>query len=153
MMRLKASLVLTLLSLLVGSPVLAAERPLTLRVDGRPASHDTTIAKLRDDVAYVELVTLARIFGGLVSIRSSGTTATIGSHIARFRANQNSATIDGKLVTMATASFEEDGELYVPLAFFVKHVVPGTTLSIDRTSGVASLFVRSTLLEVGSPSP
>ena len=153
MMRSKAILALTMLTLLVGTPVFAAESPLTLRIDGRPASHDKTVARLRDGVAYAEVVTLVRVFGGLVTITKTGVTATVGVHVARFRVHEKKATIDGRQMSMATATFKEDGDLYVPLAFFVKNVVPGTKLRIDRVNAIASLQVRSPLLGVGARSP
>ncbi len=158
MMRLKAIVALSFLAMLVGSRASAAERTLTINVDGRPASHDVTMAKMRGNVAYAEIVILTRIFGGLVSIRKTGVTTTVGAHVARFHANDAKATVDGVVMTMPAATFTEDGDLYVPLAFFAKNVVPGTTVRIDRANGRATLHLKPQTLPTAdapsaSPSP
>jgi hypothetical protein len=149
MMRSQAIVALSVLVMLGATPASAADRPLRLSIDGRPASRDTTVAKMRGDIAYADLVVLVRVFGGLVSIRGTGMTATVGAHSALFHTNDTKAKIDGTDMTMSSAAFKEDGDLYVPLAFFVKNVVPGTTLRIDRANGLAALHSRPQ----PSPSP
>lgn len=149
MMRSQAFVAFILLAMLGGTPANAADRPLRLSIDGRPVSRDTAVGKMRGNVAYADLVVLVRVFGGLVSIRGTGMTATIGSHSALFHTNETKAKIDGMVMTMPSAAFKEDGDLYVPLAFFVKNVVPGTTLRIDRANGRASLHAAPQ----PSPSP
>lgn len=135
------------------APVLAADEPLALDVDGRPVSRSASVAVMRGDVAFVDVIDLVRVFNGLVTLRGTAVTASVGGHEATFRPSDAMATVDGTAIAMQAAAFRQNGDLYVPLAFFVDHIVPGTTLRLERNPARATLHVLPAAPGSAAPAP
>ena len=140
--RVTVALVAALVLSAIATPARAAGDPLALTVDGRPLSHAGSVAQTRHGVAYVDLVEIVRTFDGLLSIHKADTVATIGHHEATFRANDARVKLDGATVRMPAAAFRSGGDLYVPLTFLVRGLLPGATVRIDRAHHRATIHVR-----------
>ena len=125
----------------LAAPARAADARLTLTVDGRAVSHSPSAAVVHDDVAYVALDEMIRTFGGVETTHGARVNATINERSASFRPGQRDATIDGKRVAMPADAYRADGHLYVPLRFFIAHLVADGRVTVDRAGGTADVRV------------
>ncbi len=134
------------LALLVSATMLphatrAADSSLALTIDGRPISKNPHTALIRGGLPFVDLIDIVRTFNGLITIGAGHVGASVGKHEARFAVGDASATIDGAPVAMPAAAFRANGDLFVPLQFFLTELVPSATLRVDRTAGSANVHV------------
>ncbi len=122
-------------------PARAADTSLALMVDGRPISKNPHVAVIHGGVPFVDLVDIVRTFNGLVVIGAGHVGASVGKHEARFARGDATAMVDGTPVAMPAVAFSANGDLFVPLAFFLTELVPGASLRVDRAAGSANVHV------------
>ncbi|GAC1551570.1 MAG: hypothetical protein NVS3B16_26290 [Vulcanimicrobiaceae bacterium] len=136
----KRGLAIGLLYALLASPAFAADRPLALTIEGRPVARSGTVAMLRGNVAYADIIELVRSYGGLVTFKGRTATATIHARTASFVAGRATALLDGSRVSLPRAPFTGGGTMYVPLVFFVTRVAGGS-VRVDAAKATARIAV------------
>lgn len=139
-MKRVAALFLAGAALFAALPANAADKIVTLTLDGRPIDKRGGIAVLRGGIVYADAIDLVKTFDGLVSLHKDGSAViTIRGNTGAFAPGSRAATINKTRVPLPGAPFMRGGDLYVPLdAFITKiagakvHVTPSRT-SADIT--------------------
>lgn len=148
----KRSMAFVFLSVLLASPAIAADRSLAITIDGRPVSRNGTVAVLRRNVAYADLIELVRSYGGVVSISPAGASVTVRSRNATFVSGSASVSVDKTLDSMPERAFTANGTLFVPLQYFVTRIVGGT-VRIDARAATARIALAPDALPQSTASP
>lgn len=136
----KRVLATVLLAGSLGAPALAADRPLTVTIEGRPVTSGSSMARVRDGVAYARLTELVRTYNGIASTTNGATTVTVRSRRATFVPGSGFVVLGGTRMRLAHPAFTDGGVLYVPLAFFVKRV-GGGRIAIDPSMSSADISI------------
>ena len=143
MTRLLAALLCALVLALGGAPASAADKNVKLTLDGRPVDRAGGVALARGGVVYANLVDLVKSFDGLLTFHGSGgVIVTINGVTATFTAGSRTAKIGEGAQTMKGQTFLRDGDLYVPLDFFVTQVAHAK-VKIDPAQSRADIFVNA----------
>jgi len=119
MKRLVIALAAVLLTL---APALAKDHLVKLTMDGRAVDRIGGIALLHDGVVYADSIDLVKTFDGLVTFSGNSLKIEIRSHVGTFTAGKRRATVDGAPVMLPGAPFLRNGDLYVPLDYFIRHI-------------------------------
>jgi hypothetical protein len=119
MKRLAAGFAAVLLTL---APALAKDQLVKLTMDGRPVDRLGGIALMHDGVVYADSVDLVKTFDGLVTFSGTSERIEIKGHVGTFTAGMRGATLDQAHVVLPGAPFMRNGDLYVPLEFFITRV-------------------------------
>lgn len=139
MRRLAAALLLTLS---LGAPALARDTVVRLTLDGRPVDRQGGIALAHRGVVYADVVDLVKAFDGLLTFHGKTVVVTLSGTTAAFTAGSRTARLGLGAVTMRGQAFERNGDLYVPLDFFVTQVAHAR-LQVDRSFAHANIFVNA----------
>jgi hypothetical protein len=130
------------LALASTTPALAADRVVTLTLDGRPVDRAGGSALARGGVVYGDVVDLVRSFDGILTFHGPAVLVTINGVTATFTAGSRTALIGQGAVVMRGATFLRDGDMFVPLDTFITRVANARLrVSHDRTR--AEIFVNS----------
>ncbi|MFN2460796.1 MAG: hypothetical protein ABR591_08945 [Candidatus Velthaea sp.] len=123
-------------------PAKAADRPVTLTLDGRPVDRHGGIAVMRGDVVFAD-ASDAKSFNGLISLRRDGSaTITIGANTGTFVPAMPRARINSRSVLLPGAPFLRNGDLYVPLNAFIARMA-NARVRIDRRRARADIVVNA----------
>lgn len=143
MTRLLAALLCALtLALGVGGPASAADKTVKLTLDGRPVDRAGGVAVARNGVVYANLVDLVKSFNGLLTFQGAGAVVSIGAVTATFTAGSRTAKVGEGAQTMRGQTFLRNGDLFVPLDFFVTQVA-GAKVKIDPSLSRADIRVNA----------
>jgi len=137
MKRLVAALAAVLLTV---APALAKDQLVKLTMDGRPVDRRGGIALLHDGVVYADSVDLVKTFDGLVTFAGTSERIEIKGHVGTFTAGMRGATVDQDHVMLPGAPFLRNGDLYVPLEFFITRIA---SASVRFGPGRADIRVNS----------
>jgi hypothetical protein len=137
MKRLAAALAAVLLTL---APALAKDQLVKLTMDGRPVDRLGGIALLHDGVVYADSVDLVKTFDGLVTFAGTSERIEIKGHVGTFTAGMRGATVDQAQVLLPGAPFMRNGDLYVPLEFFITRIA---SAHVRFTPGRADIRVNA----------
>lgn len=148
----KRGVALVLLVVSLAAPALAADRPLSLTIDGRPVSRTGAVAVLHRRLAYVNLIELVRSYGGIVSVSSGATSVTVRARTATFVPGSAQVTVDKEAAEMPGPAYVSGGVLYVPLEFLVTRVAGGT-VRIDAAGATARIAVPADGAPAATASP
>jgi Copper amine oxidase N-terminal domain len=148
----KRFLAALLLALSLGGSALADDRRVTLTLDGRPVSRNSGVAVARDGVIYADVVDLTRAFNGLLTFHGPATLVTIDGKTATFTAGSRTAQINQGAIMMRGQAFMRNGDLFVPLDFFVTQVA-GAKLRVNRALTKADIYVNANPLSFTSRRP
>ncbi|GAC1429865.1 MAG: hypothetical protein NVSMB5_24290 [Candidatus Velthaea sp.] len=141
-MKRVAALVLGCAVLFGALPAYAADRVVTLTLDGRPIDKHGGIAVMHGGVLYADTIDLVKTFDGLISLHKDGSaTATIRGNTGAFTPGSRNATINGKVVRLPGAPFMRGGDLYVPLESFVSRIAAA---KVRMTGSGAEIIVSAT---------
>jgi hypothetical protein len=138
----KHLIALALAFALLPSPATAGERLVKLTMDGRPVDRAGGIAVLRNGIVYADVVDLVKTFDGLVTF-GAGNAARIEirDRSGTFTPGQTGAVVGGVRVVLPGAPFMRNGDLYVPLEYFIAHVTRARVL-IDPAQTRADIIVN-----------
>ena len=139
MRRLAAAL---LLMLAFGAPALAADKTVKLTLDGRPVDRRGGIAVAHRGVVYADVVDLVKAFNGLLTFHGKTVLLTVDGTTAEFTAGSRTARLGEDAVTMRGQAFRRNGDLYVPLEFFVTRVAHAR-VRIDPALAHANIYVNA----------
>ncbi len=143
MTRLLAALLCALtLALGAGAPASAADKAVRLTLDGRPVDRAGGVALARHGVVYADLVALVKSFNGLLTFQGSGAVVSIDGVTATFTPGSRTAKIGEGAQTMRGQTFVRNGDLFVPLDFFVTQVARAK-LTIDPAQTRADIRVNA----------
>ncbi|MBV9438479.1 MAG: hypothetical protein JOZ24_00655 [Candidatus Eremiobacteraeota bacterium] len=131
-----------LLALTLAAPAAAADRLVSLTLDGRPVDRAGGIALLHQGVIYADVVDLVKAFDGLLTFQGPATVVTINSINATFTAGSRTAKINDGAVTMKGRAFMRNGDLYVPLETFVTAVAKAK-VRVDAGRTRADIIVNA----------
>lgn len=138
-----AALILTCAALFAAGPAQAADRAVTLTLDGRPIDKHGGVAVLRSGIVYADAIDLVKTFDGLISLRKDGSaTMTIRGNTGAFAPGSRVATINAKRVALPGAAFIRQGDLYVPLDAFIRKVA-GAKVRLTRARTGADIVVNT----------
>jgi hypothetical protein len=143
--RLLAALLCALvIALGAPAPVSAADKVVKLTLDGRPVDRGggVAVALARNGVVYANLVDLVKSFNGLLTFQGAGAVVSIGAVTATFTAGSRTAKVGEGAQTMRGQTFLRDGDLFVPLDFFVTQVARAK-LKLDPAHGKADILVNA----------
>lgn len=102
---------------------LAKDHLVALTLDGRPVDRAGGNAVWRAGVVYADTVDITKSFNGLYSFqKGGGAIITIGANTGTFQPATLRASINKTALTMPGKPFVRDGEIYVPLDFFIRHM-------------------------------
>jgi len=104
------------------APASAADRLVSLTLDGRPVDRAGGIAVLHDGVVCADVVDLVKSFDGLLTFQGKAVVVTINGVTARFTPGSRTATVNDGAITMDTQVFVRNGDIFVPLNAFVTRV-------------------------------
>jgi len=104
------------------APALATDHLVTLTMDGRPVDRAGGIAIVHDGLVYADAVELVKTFDGLVTFAGKSESIEIRGHVGRFTAGTRGASVDRVRVVLPGAPFVRNGDLYVPLEFFITRI-------------------------------
>jgi hypothetical protein len=103
-------------------------------MDGRPVDRAGGIAILHDGVVYADVVDLVKTFDGLVTFAGAAARIEISGHVGTFTTGMRGASVDGARVMLPGAPFMRNGDLYVPLQFFITRIASARVqFNGDRT--------------------
>ncbi|HTJ24546.1 MAG TPA: stalk domain-containing protein [Candidatus Limnocylindria bacterium] len=139
MRRLLAAL---LLAVCLGAPALAKDSPVVVTLDGRPVDRHGGVAVARLGVVYGDVVDLVQAFDGVLTFHRNAVLVTIKGTTARFTVGSRTALIDQGSVVTSGAAFRRNGDIYVPLTFFVTRVA-GAQVRIDKALAHARIYVNA----------
>ncbi|WP_317997208.1 stalk domain-containing protein [Vulcanimicrobium alpinum] len=139
MMRLLAGL---LLALAIAAPALAADGPVRLTLDGRPIDRQGGSAVTHGGVVYGDLLDLVKSFDGLLTYHGPSVEVTLNGKTVRFTRGSRTAQLGEEAVTMRGAPFLRQGEMFVPLDFFVTKVA-GAKLRVNPARTRANIYVNA----------
>ncbi|MGB8267856.1 MAG: stalk domain-containing protein [Candidatus Velthaea sp.] len=140
-MKRAAALALVLCATLV--PALAKDKLVTLTLNGRSVDRAGGIALLHDGVVYADAVDLVKTFNGLVTFGPhNAARIEIRGRTGTFVPGNKTATIGTAQVAMPGAAFMRNGDLYVPLVFFISHLT-GARVQLDPSRTRADIRVNS----------
>lgn len=143
MTRLFAALLCALtLALGAGAPASAADRVVKLTLDGRPVDRAGGVAVARNGVVYANLVDLVKSFDGLLTFQGRGAVVTLNGVTASFTPGSRTAKIGEGAQTMKGQTFVRNGDLFVPLDFFVTQVARAK-LTVDPAQTRADIRVNA----------
>jgi hypothetical protein len=134
---------LTLLAVLVSTAPVgarAATFPVHVVVDGRPVRG--TNAFSRSGTVFIDLIGAVRLFDGLCVFDGPTATVSIGRSVAVFTVGSTRANLDGAIVSTGGASFDQNGDRFVPLDFFAKKFARAS-LRVSGDGRVAKIVRRS----------
>lgn len=131
-------------------PAFAADRKLSVTLDGRPFSRNGAVALVHDGIAYANVVELVRAYGGVVSLAPGSVRVTVRAHEARFVRGDASASVDRVRRTMPGPAILEGDVLFLPLAFFVTTVADGR-VAVDLAAGTANIVVGANVRATDAP--
>jgi hypothetical protein len=137
MKHLVAGLVAVVLAL---APALAKDQLVKLTLDGRPVDRVGGIALLHDGLVYADSVDLVKTFDGLVVFAGTSERIEIRGHVGTFTAGMRGATVDQVRVLLPGAPFVRNGDLYVPLEFFITRIA---SAHVRFTPGRADIRVNA----------
>ena len=127
--------------LFAATPTFAADKVITLTLDGRPVDRAGGIAVVRNGIVYADAIDLIKSFDGLLNLQQDGGAAlTIRANTGYFKPGSTSATINKVRVTLPGAPFMRNGDLYVPLAAFITKIA-GARVKV--TPGHADILVNA----------
>jgi len=133
---------LALLILASALPVSAADSAVSLTLDGRPVDKHGGIAVLRAGTVFVDAVDMTKSFDGLISMaRGGAATITIRGNTGAFVPGSPTAVVNGKKLLIA-APFMRNGDLFVPLNFFITQVAKAK-VTIDAAKKHANILVNA----------
>ncbi len=124
------------------APAAAADKLVKLTLDGRPVDRAGGVAVARNGVVYANLVDLVKSFDGLVTFHGNGAEVTVGAVTATFTAGSRTAQINQGALIMPGQTFLRDGDLFVPLDFFVTQVARAK-VTIDPARTRADIRVNA----------
>jgi hypothetical protein len=110
------------LVLATAAPAAAADKNVKLTLDGRPVDRAGGVALARGGVVYANLVDLVKSFDGLLTFHGSGALVSVHGVTVSFTAGSRTAKIGEGAQTMKGQTFLRNGDLYVPLEFFITQV-------------------------------
>lgn len=139
MRRLAAALLFTFAST---APAFALDKTVKLTLDGRPVDRKGGVALAHQGTVYADVVDLVRAFNGLLTFHGKGVTVTIDGTTARFTVGSRTAFLGEDAATMRGQAFLHNGDIYVPLEFFVTHVAHAR-VRIDPSLAHANIFVNA----------
>ncbi len=125
-----------------GAPAAAADRVVKLTLDGRPVDRAGGVAIARNGVVYANLVDLVKSFDGLLTFQGAGAVVSIGAVTATFTAGSRTAKVGEGAQTMKGQTFLRNGDLFVPLDFFVTQVARAK-VTIDPALSKADIRVNA----------
>jgi hypothetical protein len=111
-----------LLVLALAEPAFAADKVVKLTLDGRPVDRQGGIALAHQGVVYADVVDLVKVFNGLLTLHGNTVVVTVSGTTAAFTAGSRTAHLGEYAATMRGQAFRRNGDLYVPLDFFVTQV-------------------------------
>jgi hypothetical protein len=139
--RLLAAL-LCALTFALGAPASAADKTVKLTLDGRPVDRAGGVAVARNGLVYANLVDLVKSFNGLLTFQGSGVVVTINGVTASFTPGSRTAKIGEGAQTMKGQTFRRNGDLFVPLDFFITQVARAK-VTIDPSLSKADIHVNA----------
>lgn len=105
------------------APAFAKDSFVTMTLDGRLVDRAGGNAIRHNGVVYADTVDITKSFNGLYSFqKGGGAIISIGTNTGTFRPGTLYATINRVGVKLPRRPFVRDGELYVPLEFFIQHM-------------------------------
>jgi hypothetical protein len=131
-----------LLSFSLAAPALAMDSPVALTLDGRPVDRHGGIAVAHQGIVYADVVDLVKAFNGLLTFHHDAALVTIQGTTARFTLGSRTALIDQGSVVMRGPAFRRNGDIYVPLEFFVTRVARAK-VRIDKSLAHARIYVNA----------
>lgn len=140
MKRIAAALAAVLLAF--ATPTSAADKVVTLTLDGRPVDRFGGVALARNGVVYGDVVVLVKSFNGLLTFQGPAVVVTIGPKTARFTPGSRTALINDGALTMRGQTFLVHGDIYVPLETFVTQVA-GAKLRVNAARTHADILVNA----------
>ncbi len=126
-------------------PARAADTVVHLTLDNRPVDRAGGVAVMRDGVTFGDAVDLAKSFDGAITYRGTDNRTaeiTIGNNTATFAAGSPAALLNAKRVALGATPFMRNGDLYIPLGFFVSHVA-SARLRVDNVTHHANIYVNA----------
>jgi hypothetical protein len=139
---LAALLCALVLALGANAPASAADKIVKLTLDGRPVDRAGGVAVARGGIVYANLVDLVKSFDGLITFHGSGAEVTVNAVTATFTVGSRTAQINQGALTMPGQTFLRNGDLYVPLDFFVTQVARAKVM-IDPARTRADIRVNA----------
>ena len=130
---------------LVGAPVLAADSVVRVTLDGRPIDKDQrSVAVLRDGVVFADVSNLNASFSGLLTYGKDNRSVKIliGRRVGAFSIGSTTMMAGPTSVKLPGAPFRYNGEIFVPLAAFVKYVA-GAKLHTSADLSRADIIVNA----------
>jgi hypothetical protein len=126
----------------LAAPALAKDSPVTLTLDGRPVDRHGGVAVAHNGLVYADVVDLVKSFNGLLTFHGNAVLVTIHGTTARFTVGSRTALIDQGSVQMRGATFRRNGDIYVPLEFFITRVARAK-VQIDKSLAHARIYVNA----------
>jgi hypothetical protein len=126
----------------LGTPALAADKPVQVTLDGRSVDRHGGIAVARQGVVYADVVDLVRAFDGVLTFHGKAVLVTVRETTARFTVGSRTALVQQGSVVMSGRTFRRNGDIYVPLAFFVTRVAKAQ-VRIDKALEHARISVNA----------
>ena len=123
-------------------PAFAADKAVTLTLDGRPVDRNGGIAVNRGGVIYADIVDLVKSFNGLLTFQGEAVVVSIGNKTATFTVGSRTMKLDQGSVVMRGATFKRNGDIMVPLDAFITRLA-GAKLKVDATQTHADIAVNS----------
>jgi hypothetical protein len=131
-----------LLTLALGAPALARDTVVRLTLDGRPVDRHGGIALAHRGVVYADVVDLVKAFDGLLTFHGKTVVVTLSGTTAAFTAGSRTARLGLGAETMRGQAFQRNGDLYVPLDFFVGQIAHAR-VRIDKSLAHADIYVNA----------
>ena len=125
-----------------GAPARAADKIVKLTLDGRPVDRAGGVALARNGVVYANLVDLVKSFDGLLTFQGNAVVVSISGVTATFTAGSRTAKVGESAQTMKGQTFRRNGEVFVPLDFFITQVARAR-VKIDPSLSKADIYVNA----------
>ncbi len=126
----------------LGAPASAADRVVSLTLDGRPVDRAGGVALLHNGVVCADVVDLVKSFDGLLTFQGNAVVVTINGVTARFTAGSRTAMVNDGAITMETRAFMRNGDLFVPLNAFITRVAQAK-VRINPARTHADIYVNA----------
>ena len=127
---------------LVCAPARAADTIVKLTLDGRPVDRSSGSAILHGGIVYGNLVDLVRSFDGVLTFQHDVTVVSVNGATATFTVDSATAKLGVATVPMRGPVFIHDGDVFVPLEFFITRVV-NAKVRISPDQSRADIYVNS----------
>jgi len=123
-------------------PAFAADTAVSLTLDGRPVDKHGGIAVMRGGTIFVDAVDMTKSFDGLINmVRGGGATIEIRGNTGAFVPGSKTAVVNGQKLVIP-APFMRNGDLFVPLEFFITRVAKAR-VRVDAAHKHADILVNA----------